>query len=235
MSLGLFTSAADYPDSFQVEVNPSSFRVNQPVDLTVKAIKKGQVMKNYEGRFFIEIEGNGISPHDYTVPEDGFGEMKLTNQGTKTYSKGLQIKKAGTFSLKISDFILDEIVGSATIIVSSDDQLNLKTIQLLSPLQNGKETESVMSVMATAPELSNSRIQIFLNDLMVKEGMTDPNGLLNETIPLTKAGTNVLELKALALNNQIVGISDKRTFLYEPLSDNLFKSIAMTPNQNLKL
>ena len=44
-----------------------------------------------------------------------------------------------------------------------------------------------MSVMANAPELSNSRIQVYLNDLMVKEAMTDTNGLFNETIPLQKA------------------------------------------------
>lgn len=113
--------------------------------------------------------------------------MKLSNQGVKTYSKGLQVKKAGTFVLKVADFVSDSATGTITIIVSSDDQLNLKNIQLLSPLQNGTETERSMSVMANAPELSNSRIQVYLNDLMVKEAMTDTNGLFNETIPLQKA------------------------------------------------
>lgn len=226
---------ADYPDSFQVEVNPSGFEVNQPVDLTIKAIKNGQIMKNYEGRLFIEIEGGNISPYDYTVPEDGWWEMKLTNQGEKTYSKGLQLKKAWTFSVKVSDFIMDNVIGTTTIIVSSDDVTDTKDIQLLSPLQNGKETQSVMSVMANAPELVNSRIQIYLNDLMVKEGKTDAGGILNESVPLTKTGTNVLELKAVSISNQVVGLSEKRTFLYEPSSEDLFKSIAMTPNQDLKI
>lgn len=236
--LGLFgmtTFAVGSPDSFQLEVNPATFSVNQPVDFTVKAIKNGQIMKDYEGRLFLEIEWDNLSHFDYTLPEGGFWEMKLSNQGVKTYSKGLQVKKAGTFVLKVEDLVSDSATGTITIIVSSDDQLNLKNIQLLSPLQNGTETESSMSVMANAPELSNSRIQVYLNDLMVKEAMTDTNGLFNETIPLQKAWTNVLELKAVGLNNQIVGLSDKRTFLYQPLSDNLFKSITMTPNQNLKI
>ena len=112
--------------------------------------------------------------------------MKLSNQGVKTYSKGLQVKKAGTFVLKVEDLVSDSATGTITIIVSSDDQLNLKNIQLLSPLQNGKETDSVINVMANAPELVNSRMQVYLNGLMVKEGMTDANGLFNETIPLTK-------------------------------------------------
>jgi len=61
--------------------------------------------------------------------------MKLSNQGVKTYSKGLQVKKAGTFVLKVEDLASDSATGTITIIVSSDDQLNLKNIQLLSPLQ----------------------------------------------------------------------------------------------------
>jgi hypothetical protein len=57
--LGLFgmtTFAVGSPDSFQLEVNPATFSVNQPVDFTVKAIKNGQIMKDYEGRLFLEIE-----------------------------------------------------------------------------------------------------------------------------------------------------------------------------------
>lgn len=162
--------------------------------------------------------------------------MMLVDQGKKQYSKGLQIKKPGTFKLKVSDFILDETVfGETTVVVTSDQQETLRTISFYSPLQNGTETEAMMSVMANAPELVNSRIQIYLNGLMVKEGMTDANGLLNETIQLQKAGTNVIELKAVAVNNQVVGTSEKRTFLYQPANEELFKSITMTPNQDLKI
>lgn len=227
--------AADHPDSFQVEVNPSSFAINQPVDMTIKAIKNGQIMKNFEGQIYIQVLGDGIGVHDYTVPEIGLGEMKLVDQGTKTYSKGLQIKKPGNYRVRVEDFMLETIFGETTVIVSSDQQETLRTISFYSPLQNGTETEAMMSVMASAPELVNSRIQIYLNDLMVKEGMTDANGLLNETIPLQKAGTNVIELKAVSVNNQVVGASEKRTFLYQPSNEELFKSVAMTPNQELKI
>lgn len=80
MSRSTWAFAAEMPDSFQVEVNPSSFQVNQPVDLTVKAIKNGQVMKNHEGRIFIEILGEGILRYDYVLPEDGLDFLKLSNQ-----------------------------------------------------------------------------------------------------------------------------------------------------------
>lgn len=39
LAMGLPIWAADVPDAYQVEVSPSSFAVNQSVDLTIKALK----------------------------------------------------------------------------------------------------------------------------------------------------------------------------------------------------
>lgn len=234
---GVSTLAANSPDSFQVEVSPSSADVNQFLDITITAIKNGQVMKNYDGKFWMSLEENGslLSAYDATLPDDGLGSMALTNQGKKVYSKGLSLKKSGTFTLKVEDLFNENSTGETVLTIRTDGAINYKKIELLSPLQNGKETDSVINVMANAPELVNSRMQVYLNGLMVKEGMTDASGLFNETIPLTKVWTNVLELKSVSITNQIVGLSEKRTFVYEALSDALFKSIAMTPNNNLKL
>ncbi len=234
---GRITLAADSPDSFQVEISPSNAEVNQFLDITVTALKNWKIMKNYDGKFWMSLEENGnlLSAYDAVLPDDGLGNMGLINQGKKVYSKGLSVKKAGTFTLKVEDLFNENSTGETVLTIHSDEVNNYKKIELLSPLQNGKETDPAISVMATAPELVNSRIQVYLNDLMVKEGMSDTNGLFNETIPLSKVGTNVLELKAVSITNQVVGLSEKRTFVYEALSDDLFKSIAITPNTNLKL
>lgn len=185
---GMVTLAANSPDSFQVEVSPSSAEVNQFLDITITAIKNGQVMKNYDGKFWMSLEENGnlLSAYDATLPDDGLGSMVLTNQGKKVYSKGLSLKKSGTFTLKVEDLFNENSTGETVLTIRSDGLANYKKIELLSPLQNGKETDSVINVMANAPELVNSRVQIYLNGLMVKEGMTDANGLFNETVPLTK-------------------------------------------------
>lgn len=194
-------------------------------------------MKNYAGQFFMSLEENGVllSDYDATLPDQGIGSMTLTNQGKKVYSKGLSLKKEGVFVLKVEDLFNDASTGQTVLTIHSNEVTNYKKIELLSPSSNGTENDAVINVMATAPELVNSRIQVYLNGLMVKEGMTDENGLFNETVSLTKAGTNVIELKAVSITNQVVGISEKRTFLYEVLGDGLFKSIAMTPNQDLKI
>lgn len=86
-----------------------------------------------------------------------------------------------------------------------------------------------------APELMNARVQIYLNELLQKEGVTDSRGFLSESVSLTKTGTNVIQVKAVSVAGEVVGLSEKRTFLYEPLGENLFKSIEMAPNQNLKI
>ena len=85
--------AAD-PDAFIVEVSPSSFDVNEAVDITIKAAKaNGDIVKDYQGDVFIEIEGI-VDTADYTVPSDGLYTFIPQDQGVKLFSKGLSIKKA---------------------------------------------------------------------------------------------------------------------------------------------
>jgi hypothetical protein len=63
--------AATQPDAFIVEVSPSSFDVNQAVDLTIKAVTaNGDIVQDYQGDVFIEIDGI-VDTADYVVPSDG--------------------------------------------------------------------------------------------------------------------------------------------------------------------
>ncbi len=58
------------PDAFIVDVTPSSFDINQTVDLTIKAVTaNGDIVKDYQGDVFIEIAGI-VDTADYTVPSD---------------------------------------------------------------------------------------------------------------------------------------------------------------------
>ena len=62
------TQAAE-PEAFIVEVQPSSFDPNTPVDMTIKAVKgDGTVIKEYEGDVYIDVIG--IDSSDYVVPSD---------------------------------------------------------------------------------------------------------------------------------------------------------------------
>ena len=229
------------PDAFQIEVSPSSFAVNQAVDFTVKAIKNKQVMKNYTGMVFMTVDsaakGNSskLTLTDATISNGGILELGLTDQGSKKYTKGLLITKPGNFTVNVADFSNDSLSGSTTVIVSSDKRTDIKKIDILSPSAWVEENQSTIDVMATAEDLPNARVQILLNDELVKETTTDNNGLVRDSISGLKFWTNVLQLKALSVTNEEVWASDKLVFTYQGQSENLLKSITATPNQNLKI
>ena len=168
--------AAD-PDAFIVEVTPSSFDTNEAVDITIKAAKAdGTIIKEYQGDVFIEIEGI-VDTADYTVPSDGLYTFLPQDQGVKLFSKGLSIKKSGTFTIKVSDIINDSIMGEKTVIVgTTQPTTTTETISLISPVPGGIEKNNIANVMAAAPTLANSPYEIYINNNPVSEGMTNANG-----------------------------------------------------------
>lgn len=193
-------------------------------------------MKNYQGSIYIELTGDfKYADEDYTVPNGGIGEFALTDQGIKTYSKGLRVSKPGNFVVLVSDFMNDNLSGSTTIVVTSANQQAQKNITILSPSAGLEETSSTVDLMATTPELPNTRMQILLNDLAVSETTSDANGLIVDTIPGLKVGTNYIQVKALSLAGEVVGLSEKVVFVYKAQSTDLFRGITATPNQDLKL
>lgn len=193
-------------------------------------------MKNYQGSIYIELTGDfKYADEDYTVPNGGIGEFALTDQGVKTYSKGLRVSKPGNFVVLVSDFMNDNLSGSTTIVVTSANQQAQKNITILSPSAGLEETSSTVDLMATTPELPNTRMQILLNDLAVSETTSDANGLIVDTIPGLKVGTNYIQVKALSLAGEVVGLSEKVVFVYKAQSTDLFRGITATPNQDLKL
>jgi hypothetical protein len=161
--------AAD-PDAFVVDIVPSSFNINEAVDITIKAVTaNGDVVKTYQGDVFIEIVGI-VDTADYMVPSDGLYTFLPEDQGIKLFSKGLSIKKTGTFTIKISDIINDSILGQKTVIVgSTGGSTNTKSIDLISPVPGGIEKNNIANVMATAPELPNAPYEIYINNSSVSQ------------------------------------------------------------------
>ncbi|MEI6118934.1 MAG: hypothetical protein WCP92_07080 [bacterium] len=161
--------AAD-PAAFSVEVTPSSFDVNEAVDITIKATtSNGETVKDYQGDVFIEVEGI-VDTADYTVPSDGLYTFLPQDQGVKLFSKGLTIKKAGTFTIKVSDIINDSIVGQKTIIVGTTaPTTTTETVTLISPVPGGIEKNSIANIMASAPALPNAPYEIYIDNTAVSQ------------------------------------------------------------------
>jgi len=221
--------AAD-PDAFIVEVTPSSFDVNEAVDITIKAVQAdGKIVKEYLGDVFIEIEGI-VDTADYTVPSDGLYTFLAGDQWVKLFSKWLSIKKSGTFTVKVSDIINDTIIGQKTVIVGTvGDTTATETITLISPVPGGIEKNSIANVMANAPALPNAPYQIYINNNVVAQGMTNANGDISAYVSGITEWDNILQIKILNASSEVIGESEIISFAYQPIKDGVFNGITVDP------
>jgi hypothetical protein len=204
-------------ESFSVEVNPSIFQLNQPVDITITALKNGVPNTTYTGDVWIGIDN--LRPSEYTVPSRARYNFVAEDLGKKTFSKGLEIKKAGTYTLTVHNFE-NTLKGSAQITVSdSSDTTAVKKISILSPLPNTIETKPDILLLAQIPELPNSIAQIYLNGNVVDQTTVDYAGTINRTLVGLREGENSLYLSILSINNEEIGRSDEILFNYKPPND----------------
>jgi hypothetical protein len=121
VSLG-FASAL--PAKFEITITPS-FKVNEYVDLTIKAIgSNGQVDTTYKGQdISIDIEdeqGKPVPTADVVLPSNGYGYFEAADLGVKIYSKGLTLKKAGKYKVLVADVFNTTIKGSTGFTVVGD-------------------------------------------------------------------------------------------------------------------
>ena len=83
------------------------------------------------------------------------------------------MKKSGEFTLLAAD-ITEAIKGSANIIVSNSIGLSsLKEITILSPIASSVENQPTVILIATAPELPNSLVKIYLNGILIDQASVD--------------------------------------------------------------
>jgi hypothetical protein len=227
--------AATQPDAFIVEVQPSSFDINEAVDITIKAVTaNGDIVKDYQGDVFIEIDGIADTA-DYVVPSEWLYTFVAQDQWVKLFSKGLIVKRQGTFAVKVSDIIDESIAGEKTIIVGSSTNWSAtESIGIASPAADGIEKNNIVNIIANAPQLPNSPYDIYLNNSIVAQGTTDIIGDINAYISGVIAGQNLLQIKISNAQNEIIGQSESMRFTYSPIRDGVFDSIQILPGTKVK-
>jgi len=226
-------SFAEDPDAFLVQVEPSSFWVWEAVDVTISAVKNGMIVKDYIWDVFIEVDG--LMPDDYIVPSDWLYSFLTQDQGIKLFSKWLEIKKSWTYTLKVSDIIDDAIKWEMTVIIWWwHDAWDLKTINISSPIAWWTEKQSTINVMWSSPELGNSPIEVYINNISAGSGYTDAQWNFNIYISGLQPWENEIQAKIMDITDIVLGSSDVITVTYVSASDGIFKSIEVLPNSDLK-
>ena len=104
----------------------------------------------------------------------------------------------------------------------------------MSPVPGGIEKNNIANVMATAPALPNAPYEIYINNTAVAEGMTNANGDISAYVSGISQGDNILQIKILNANNEVIGESQVTSFSYQPIKDGVFESIQIQPTSNIK-
>jgi hypothetical protein len=232
-SLFLWFTFAEDPDAFLVKVEPSTFGVWESVDVTISAVKNGMLVTDYIGDVFIEV--NWLMPDDYVVPSDWLYSFLIQDQWIKLFSKGLEIKKAWTYTLKVSDIIDEVVMWETTIIVWNWDWIwDLQDVNIISPINGGTEKSSAISIMWLSSELQNSPVEIYLNSIPAWNGYTDAQWNFNIYISWLEDGQNQIQAKISDINDVVLWQSDVIMINYTSLSDWIFDSIEVLPSAILK-
>ncbi len=219
--------AAD-PSNFLIEVKPSSFATSEAVDMTIQAVgSDGKVVSSYEWDVFIEIL-ELTDPDDYVLPNDGVYSFLPQDQWAKTFSKGLVIKKVGTYKIRIEDVINDKIVGEATVIVGGGTETIPQNVQITSPLWWWTEKNSSVNIIGSSP-FPNSPLQIFVNGQKTKDAYTSVDGSFSIYVDGFASWVNNLQVKLADINGKIIWQSAQTQFSYQPLTDQFFKSVILDP------
>lgn len=224
---------AEEPDAFSVKIEPSSFAVWEAVDITISAVKNWMVVKDYIWDVFIEVKG--VMPDDYIVPSNGLYSFLMQDQWVKLFSKWLEIKKAGTYNVKVSDIIDDNIVWETTTIIwNGKSDTDLKSINITSPMNWSVETRSSINIIWSSFDLRNSPIEIYLNNMLAGNWYTDSVWNFNLYVSDLKIWENQLQVKIVDIKDVVLWESSLINVIYRSLSDWTFNSIEILPSGEIK-
>lgn len=193
-------------------IAPTTTRVGEAVDITVKAVDKdGKVVTSYRGSVIFNTDNIGD-----TVPSPGKTiAFTADMNGEKTFSKGLIFKKSGKQKLYVSD-ISEDIIGETTINVdpqcsgpdctgpASDD------IKIITPDNGTKITGD--TVMVSGKTRKNSKISLSLNGQDAGTVISDESGIFTKNITGITQENNILLAKLLDGSNSVIANSPEIKF-----------------------
>jgi len=231
-----FVLGQTIPSGFIVEVNPSTFDVNEAVDVTIKAINSnGSVVTDYDGFVFIELlsDGPDLLFDDVVLPGDGWIWLVFfeeENLWEITLSKSLIVRKSWSYILRVYDMDDESVDGQRSIVVWQEQSSDVASISLIAPTAWSIETVSTVNVLADAVGLWNSPYQILVNGVVSATWTTTSQGGINAVVSNLNDWENSLQVRVVDLNDILLWESQSIAFTYQPNTDEFFKGIQILPS-----
>lgn len=234
-----YVYASAIPSGFVVEVNPSTFDVNQAVDVTIRAIDaQGNTIVDYDGFVFVDLLSDtawvSLGYDDFVLPSEGFVQFEPSDLGLKTLSKSLIVRKNGSYIFKAYDLDDERVYGQRSVVVWSQQQSATTPIIITTPSSWWIETASAITVLADAWDLSNAPYQVLLNGLSSLTWTTNAQGDINAIVTGLQEGSNSLQIKVLDRNGIVLGQSPIINFTYQSIADEFFYGLQILPSTQTK-
>jgi hypothetical protein len=230
----LSVARAAEPTAFVVTVSPDTFAAGASVDVEVRAVDAGgKVVTDYDGDVFLAIdETSTINQDKYTLPSDGFYEFVAKDQGIKTFSKGLIVNQAGTYTFVAEDIYDSSIRGQATIIIT-DGNGNLTVgdavVRITSPVDGTTVSQTTINILGTS-DSPRTPVFVELNGSLVDtQTSTNQAGDFSVYVADLQEGSNTLRIQLKDVNDAVLGQTETIDITLEIDDSVLLESFALKP------
>lgn len=222
-----FAFASAFVAQFEVIVETNNARVNEPLDLTIKAVDDlWNVVVDYVWDILILLEWHWFDAAD--LPSDWIYSFRAEDQWEVKFTKWLTFRQEWTFELVVEDFLDFSISGMTEVNVWNPDDWLRFNVDIVSPVQWSTVKGSSVNVIWTT-DAPNTIYEIFVNWTMVRDDITSPDGDINLFLDPRATWNLSLYINLLDIENNIVGVSETVNFTFQPEDDNFFKSIEIRP------
>ncbi len=185
--------------------------------MIIKVIKTdGSVVNDYTGTIIMDFEGQQDTSV-YDMPSNGFYNFTPEDQGVRTFSKWLTIKKSGQYTIKAFDAQDETVLWSLPIIVWSPSDtpiVNERIIELLEPLSGTAIVWSALNVVWKS-DSKRTPLQFFVDDKKIlTEWETDDMGNFSVYLNEVTSWAHTLQVKMVDYEGKILGMSEVIDFTY---------------------
>lgn len=226
-----------YVEEFEIELDPESPRVNESVDLTVRAVDdQWEVVQDYNGDILMMVENAWMD--DVSFPSDWIYTFSDEDQWEVVFDRWLEFHDTSDitdewyFDLVVEDMFDEDVYWKLEVEVFSEEDDQEWDIDILSPSEGDEYYDDSLEVIWQT-DAPNTQFDIYLNWNLVESWTTDSDWGFDTNIDGLTDWENEVYV-SLMDGGDTMAESDTITFYYEEQELEDFKDIIITPEEWIK-
>jgi len=237
--LGFWTIFAQniiLPDSAEISVKDPVIEW-EATNLSITMMKNWSKMSNYTWTVYFTIEEENwsvLKHNEFTLPSDSVYTFETTDLWSKEFQKWLEIKKVWTFYIKVEDLNdPDEKVlwrQQITVIAGSPIPTEYH-VNIYSPQPEASVTNDKLDILASIPELPNSKALIYIDNDPAITVDIDSTWTISYPISIITIWRHSLKIEIPDIDWSILWTSDEIYFNVVEWVKGWIKDVDIYPNE----